>query len=263
MKNTGIYSIIFGVLLLIGAILGFASAIKIDAGNRGVVKHWGKVQNTVLDEGLHFVTPFRTTVVPISVRTQKLMSKSTVSTKDMQQVETQVILNYRVSPQNANILYQKLGEDYEERIISPALVETIKSATAKYPAEQLVRSRPFVKALIYNDIKKRLIKNHIIVESVSITNFLFSSKFTQAIESKQIAEQKALQATNDLKRIQMEGKQRITRAEAQAKEQELLNKTISTKTLKQTALEKWDGKLPKIIVLGKDGKLPFLIDANK
>ena len=49
-------------------------------------------------------------------------------------------------------------------------------------------------------------------EVISITDFEFSPLFSRAIESKVEAEQKALQAENDLRRIEVEARQREANA---------------------------------------------------
>lgn len=57
-------------------------------------------------------------------------------------------------------------------------------------------------------------QNNIIVTDFSIVDFNFSPEFNSAIELKQIAEQKALTALNDLERIRTEGEQERVRAQA-------------------------------------------------
>ena len=43
----------------------------VNAGERGVVMHLGKVQDQVLDEGIHAITPIFTSIKKFSVRVQK------------------------------------------------------------------------------------------------------------------------------------------------------------------------------------------------
>src|SRR5215204_6572148 len=61
----------------------------VDAGHRGVLVQFGDVDTDVsLDEGLHFVVPFRDNVVQIEVRTQKIVESATSASKDLQDVST-------------------------------------------------------------------------------------------------------------------------------------------------------------------------------
>ncbi len=115
-----------------------------------------------------------------------------------------------------------------------------------------------MKQLIFEEIKIRLQKNNIIVTDFSIVDFNFSPEFNKAIEEKQIAEQSALRAKNDLERIRTEAEQVKVKAEgeaqaslaaakSEAKAQELVRRTISQQILQLRAIEKWDGVLPTFV----------------
>ena len=106
-----------------------------------------------------------------------------------------------------------MGLDYENRVIQPAIEETVKQVTANYNAEELITKRPQVKADIQSEISDRLSEFNLVTEVISITDFEFSPLFSQAIEAKVEAEQKALKAENDLRRIQVEAQQHEAQAE--------------------------------------------------
>ena len=75
--------------------------------------------------------------------------------------------------------------------------------TANYNAEELITKRPLVKSDIEQAIRDRLNQFDIVTEVISITDFEFSALFNKAIESKVEAEQNALRAENDLRRIEV------------------------------------------------------------
>ena len=66
--------------------------------------------------------------------------------------------------------------------------------TARYTAVELITQREKVRAEIKDLLKQRLVVYNVSVDDFSIVNFKFSRQFTQAIESKQTAEQYALKA---------------------------------------------------------------------
>ena len=78
-----------------------------------------------------------------------------------------------------------------------------------------------------------------LLEELSIKNIEFSEVFTNAIEQKQVAEQKKLQAKFQADAV-------IAEAQGKAKEQELLQKALSKtpELLTRLWIEKWDGHLP-------------------
>ncbi|MDD4875896.1 MAG: SPFH domain-containing protein [Dehalococcoidales bacterium] len=92
----------------------------------------------------------------------------------------------------------------------------MKQVTAQYNAEDLILKRDEVKNAITNNLSTRLFERGIITETVSITNFQFSSTFTAAIEAKVAAEQAVLEARNKLERVKVEAEQREAEAKGEA-----------------------------------------------
>ena len=64
-----------------------------------------------------------------------------------------------------------------------------------------------MKNQIEEQITARLAPYNIVVDALSITEFAFSQQFTTAVEAKVEAQQRALQAQNELRRIQIEAQQ--------------------------------------------------------
>ncbi len=264
--------VIIGIiaLIIIGVLVGAAVQI-VDAGNRGVLLHWNAVDLTQppLEEGLHFVTPFQDSVVELEVRTLKYTKSTTSASKDLQTVSTEITVNYHPEPNAVHYLYKEVGLDYENRIIQPTVEEVVKQVTANYNAEELITKRPLVKADIEAEIAARLADFNIATEIVSITDFQFSILFAQAIESKVEAEQRALKAENDLRRIEVEARQfeaqsvgiaeaNIAEAKGEAEAINIINQALSNNPfyLEWLKIQKWDGILP--LVTGGDGATPFI-----
>jgi prohibitin 2 len=276
--------VIIGIILI--SIIAISSVRIVDAGNRGILLHFGAVDTSMsLDEGLHFVVPFRDNVVQMEVRTQKIVESATSASKDLQDVSTQVALNYHINPDNAQIVYRQLGYDYANRVIVPAIQESVKQVTARFNAEELITNRETVKNQIEEQVRARLAPYNIVVDALSITEFAFSQQFTTAVEAKVEAQQRALQAQNELRRIQIEAQQNeaqaigeqkaniaraegikqanVLQAEGEAQaitiiDQQLRNNPTYLEWLKAT---KWDGKLPLVTGgAGEDGQgvTPFI-----
>lgn len=264
-------AILIGIIALIAIAVIVSASVKIvDSGHRGVLLYWSAVGTVLppLQEGLHFVIPFANDVINIEVRTLKIDRSTTSASKDLQTVSTTVTVNYRPSPESVHHLYQNLGLDYQNRVIQPAIDETVKQVTAKYNAEELITKRPLVKSDIEEAIRERLNTFNILTDVVSITDFQFSSLFAQAIESKVEAEQNALRAENDLRRIQVEAQQREAQAQGVAKANiaEALGESEAIRIINQALAnnpnylewlktQKWDGRLP--LVVGEGGT-PFI-----
>jgi regulator of protease activity HflC (stomatin/prohibitin superfamily) len=80
---------------------------------------------------------------------------------------------------------------------------------------------------------------------------------------KQVAQQNAEKAANDLKRIQIEAQQKIAAAEGEAQALKSQKEQITPELLQLRTIEmmreKWDGKLPENYVStgGNNGALPM------
>jgi len=243
--------VIGGIILLI--LIFFRPWVQVGAGQRGVVLNFGAVQKQVLDEGLHLRIPVMQEIVLMDVKVQKAETDAAAASADLQDVTSRIALNYHVVPDKANIVYQKIGIQFKERIIDPAILEVVKAVTAKYSAEELITKRPAVSEAMKVALAERLIANNIAVDAFSITIFSFSKIFTEAIESKQTAEQLALKAKRDLERIKIEAEQKITAARAEAESLRLQRANISTDLIElrrieanMKAIEKWNGILPQV-----------------
>jgi len=210
--------IAFGIILVVAfiALLIINPFVKIDAGERGIVLKWGAVQDEILDEGIHWITPIVKEVKKLDVRIQKEEKDASASSKDLQVVTSQVAINYHLDTTKVNKLWQEVGKDYSDRIIAPAIEEFVKKTTAQYTAEELITKREEVKDALFIAIRDNLSKNGIVVDDIFITAFDFSSSFNAAIEAKVTAEQSALEAQNKLEEVKFEAEQKIAQATAEA-----------------------------------------------
>lgn len=250
----------FGFVALLVICTIFAGIEKVNPGTVGVVVSFGKT-NGVIPEGLNVVVPYRDEVIVVDVSVHAVTLRADSTSKDMQQVLSDVTLNYYVNPLKADTVYKRFRNNHEQIFVKPALEEAIKASMARYTAEGLIANRPKVKDELQTALSKSLKTEHIELVKISLKNFDFSAAFDDAIDKKQIEEQKALQANNILRRIKIEAEQaeakargeanaQLAKAEAEAKAQILLDKSLTERILRLRAIEKWDGTMPQ--VLGKD-----------
>ena len=252
-----IFYLIGGLFLFL--IVGFLKPfVIVNAGERGVVMKFGKVQDTIFDEGIHPVIPVVTTVEKLSVRVQKNDIKAEASSRDLQDIKMDIAVNWHIEPTQVNKIFQQVGnkEQIVVRIINPAVSEVVKAATAKKDAEEIITKRTELKEEIDNQLQERLVEYGIAVDGVSLVNISFSPEFAKAIEAKQIAEQEAKRAEFEAAKAEQQAIAEVNRAKGQAEAQRLQRQTLTAELLQKQAIEKWDGKFP--LVLGGEGALPFI-----
>lgn len=238
--------IIIAVLVLV-VITAITSIRTVGTGQIGVVTTYGKVTGRELDEGLHFVLPWGINDVTIyDVKVQKETVNSTAASADLQDVSSEIVLNYKLNRGSVSKIHQTIGAYYVSTIINPAINEVFKAASAKYTASELITDRNKLKAEAQDTLDARLKPYGIQVEQLSITNFSFSSSFSKAIEDKQVAQQNAERAKFNLEA-----------AKTDAEAQRVQSETLTSGYLQKMAIEKWDGKLPTYMGSGTVFNIPL------
>ncbi|MEG4025010.1 prohibitin family protein [Microcoleus sp. S13C4] len=254
--NLALYSV-GGIVFIIAALILRPFAI-VGAGERGVMMRFGKIQDAILDEGIHPILPIVTSVKTLSVRVQKTDLQADAASKDLQKITTDLAVNWNVDPAHVNQVFQQIGDEEQivTSILSPAISEVLKAATSKKTAEEIITKRTELKTEIDNTLKKRLEPYGVIVRDVSLINFGFSPEFSKAIEAKQIAEQEAKQAEFTVQKATQDAQAEINRAKGKAEAQRLQRQTLTAEILQQQAIEKWNGQFPT--VMGGGGTLPLI-----
>lgn len=235
---------IIGVLVIFIIITIFNSFKTIPTGYVGIKTRFGKVQDTMIYEGINFKVPYIEKIVKIDCKTQKIETTSESSTKDMQTVRVSIAVNYNVDKDTANILYQEVGTDYQNIIIQPAILESIKSAMAQYTAEELITKRSEVSTSIQNQLSNKISEKGFNITDFNITNIDFSDEYNKAIETKAVKQQEVETAKYELEKQKIQNEKEISVAEKDAKVMELQNSQITENTLKLRIIEKWNGQLP-------------------
>lgn len=250
-KQAAALPVIFMLIIVIGFAV-MSSYVIVPAGYRGVLLVFGKPSDTIMKEGLHFKIPLAHKVIKIDTKINKSQIDTSAASKDLQDVTATVVVNYHLDPDNVDKLYKTIGLDFNSRVIDPSVREVMKAVTAKYTAGQLITQREDVKNNIRVQLKERLTPFYITIDDFSIVDFSFSKVFTDAIESKQTAEQLAIKAQRDLERIKIEAEQKITQAQAEAESLRLQKTNVTAELIRlreiemqSKAIEKWDGKLPQ------------------
>ena len=238
------YLMIIPCILVV--ILLFSSVTTIKSGEVGIRVRFGKVVNRQTSEGINFKMPIIEKIEKMNVRVQKVEVQTASSSKDLQEVEMSLAVNYQIDKDKARSLYKTVGTGYDEVILEPAIQESIKAVTSKYTAEELITNRSEVSEKCQEELNKKVSKYGLKVNDFNITNFNFSEEFNKAIEEKQVAEQKVLTAKQELEKERIEAEKKIVKAEAEKQANELKQQSLTDNIIKEKFIEKWNGELPKV-----------------
>ena len=263
-----------GLIILIAAVIlvllvATTCTATVQTGYTGIVTTFGKVEDVTLEAGLHFKSPFQR-IIPMDNREQKSTFNTEAFSSDIQQVQITGSNNYAINKKTAMNLFKEVGTDYFNKLVYPRMLEITKGVFSKYTAENLVANRQKLSESIREGLDNELDEYGINVISVSIENLDFTDAFTDAVEAKQVAAQKKLQAEIEQNQMTMETQQQAerkrinaeaeanvakinadadayalqVRSEAEAEANKKIAESLTENLIRFNEIKNWDGKLP-------------------
>ena len=257
------------VLAVVIVALVFASSCftVVSAGHTGVVSTFGKVSENVLQEGFHIKLPWQK-VTKMDNRIIKLEVSTEAFSSDLQTVNVNLAVNYRVDTSKSYSIVKNVGTNYESVLMTPAVNEVMKSIMAQYTAEQSITNRNMISTALLDELNEKLADSGIFVSDINIIDFDFSDVYVAAIEAKQVAEQEKLRAKIEQDQLTMEkeaeASRRVIDAEAAAEvarieaeaaayagekeavANEKIAASITQPLIDYYKIQQWDGKLPTV-----------------
>lgn len=248
------------IIILVAAVL-LSCVTIVQPGHTGVVVTLGRVEDNVLQEGIHLKLPVIQNVVMIDNRITKLEVDTEAFSSDLQTVQTTLAINYRVDTAKSYSIYKNIGGGYEGVLVIPAVNEVLKAIVAQYSAEESVTNRTLISAGLIEGLNSKLNDIGLYVTDVNIINFEFSEAYINAIEEKQVAQQKLLKAETEkqtaITNAQAEAEAIKIRAEAEAEALKItalaeaeanatIAESLTADLIQYHKIDKWDGKLPTV-----------------
>lgn len=243
-KIIGGVALIAALVLLVSFILVPFSFHTTQDGNVSVVKRLGKIVE-VKQPGTNFGLWITDSYQKYDTKVREISIDTMAYSSDAQQMTLKIKFQYQIMSDKASEIAREYGslKALETRMQS-VVTEKSKSEMSKSTAMEIISNRASLSPNVEDIVRETLGKKYYVnVEKVSITNIDFSDAFETAVEEKMIAEQKQLKA-------KYEAEAKIVTAEATAKANELLERTLTDKILQEMYLKKWDGKLPQVVTNG-------------
>ena len=176
-KNLNINKRAFGIIaaLIFILIIIFGGSFIIPPGHRGVLITMGKVSPVFAPEGLGFKLPLLTSVVPISVRQQSMVAKADCYSADLQQINVELRVLYRIPESMIVKMFRDYSGDPFDSLVSPRVAEALKEVTALQSAEQIVKKREEIKAKTLEGARSK-VGDLLVIEDVVIQNVSLSKE---------------------------------------------------------------------------------------
>ena len=277
-----------GLIILIVAVVAvvlvfLTCTATVQTGYTGIVTTFGKVEVMTLEAGLHFKSPFQQ-IISMDNREQKSSFTTEAFSSDIQQVDITGSINYAINKSTAMNLFKEVGTDYFNKLVYPRMLEITKGVFSKYTAENLVANRQNLSESIRAGLHEELDAYGINVISVSIENLDFTDAFTDAVEAKQVAAQRKLQAEIEQGQMTMETQQQAerkrinaeaeanvakinadadayalkVRSEAEAEANRMIAESLTENLIRFNEVKSWDGKLPTYMAGQGASTVPIL-----
>lgn len=240
--TAGIVAIVLGALL---------SAFKtISPGQAGVQTLFGKVQNQVLESGLHVINPL-VDVTPFNIQTQNYTMSAVhsegevvgddairVLCSDGLEVTIDLSVLFRVTASKAPFIYQNIGVDYVDKLVRPVTRTVLRDNAVNYQAVDLysVKRQEF-QDRIFRTISQNFAKNGLELQQILIRNVSLPASVKASIESKINAEQEAQKMQFVLQKERQEAERKRVEAQGIADYQKTLSTGLSDKQLQYESIQ--------------------------
>lgn len=256
----------------------FTSSIKIiEPGKVGVQTLFGKVQDQVLESGLHFINP-AVDVTTFSIQTENYTMSARdnegqvqgddairVLSSDGLEVTIDLSVLYRVNPAKAPFILQNIGEDYQNKIVRPVTRTAVRDNAVNYQAVDLYSTkREEFQGKINKTITDNFAKNGLEVQQILVRNISLPATVRASIESKIQAEQDAQKMQFVLQKERQEADRKRVEAQGIADYQKIISTGLTDKQLQyQSILAQKEIALSpnaKVIIIGGKGNPIMLSD---
>jgi prohibitin 1 len=253
------------LLAIVILILVYASVAYVPAGHVGVLTLFGRVTGDVLQEGTHFVNPFKINNT-MSIRTQELKETASVPSDEGLVMTLDTSLLFRLSPEKAAEVFRTIGPNYVQVVVEPNLRSTIRAVTSQHSANALYTgAREEVAQQINKELVQQLGARGVEVQSVLLRDIQLPQMLKGSIEAKQQAEQDSLRMAFILQKEKQEADRKRIEAQGIRDFQTTVAQGISQQLLEWKGIEATErlaaSTNAKVVIIGnaKNG-LPLVLE---
>jgi prohibitin 2 len=250
------------ILIFVIVIAASTSTYVVEPGFRGVEVTLGKVSPVFKPQGFGYKTPFITTIVPVPIRQQTRAVQAACYSSDLQQVNMDLQVLYRVPEASVVQIYQGYAGDPFDSLIAPRVQEALKEVTALESAEQIVKNREEIKDKALAGARQK-VGSILVVDDVVIQNIVLSPELETAIEAKMVQEQEAAKAKFTQQKAQIEADTVVIKAKGDAESIRIRGEALKLTPafIDLQIVEKWDGRAPLYVGGANGGGVNMLLPA--
>ena len=242
------------MIIFVLIIAGASSTYVVDPGYRGVEITLGKVSPVAKPEGFGFKPPFITRIEPMSIRQQTAKFVAECYSSDLQEVNVDVRVLYRIPEGKVVSLFREYQGDPFVSLVQPRVAEAIKELTALRTAEVIVQKREEIKAGTLEESRRKM-EDLLIIEDIVLEDINLTDALERAIEQKMVQEQEAARARFAQQQAEVEANTAVIKAKGEAEAINLRGKALrdNPSIIDLQIVESWDGITPLVVGPGAEG----------
>ena len=260
-KHAGVLYV-FGLLVIC---FGLSFTI-IPTGYTGVLSTFGQISDWTLPNGFNFRIPLAQQITLVNNKQQDMVFESEQIVSETLERNTVtfsgVTVTYQINPEKSAWIAANVS-NYEDNLVGASLVASAIKTSSKTlsPVDVTNRSilEPKAQECVQESLDQKYGEGTIKVNKVVINNAQFDEAYDEKIAQKQQSqmsyETQAIENKKNIEKAEADAKVKQTTAEAEAKANETLEKSLSQNVLLSKMLDKWNGELPKAV--GGDSGMIF------
>ncbi|KAJ8613276.1 hypothetical protein CTAYLR_010637 [Chrysophaeum taylorii] len=260
--------IAFLVIIVVGGLVTLFTSVRIvQPAHACVVKTFGHISDSVLEPGIHVITPL-STLCCFSLRKQLLETDNSVPTQEGLAVDLDVAIIFALDPAKVKTMYVEVGEDYVNTVVAPELASAVRDLTAQQEAKALYTSgRQDIQDRLFDVLNKKFDPYGVKLRDVLLKSVKLPAMLTSAIEAKARVEQEAEQMSAVLDKEKSEAERKRIEAQGIADFQAIVSQGISAQLLQWKGIEATEkfAQSPnaKVVLVGNSGaSLPVLLSTG-
>lgn len=254
----------------IGAMILAATYLQ-GVGEAKVLKSWsGQVIGQDIEPGFAWKAP-TTREVNFDVRNQQATYKSngdeatgpqiTVTDKDGVRSDVDVTVLYSIKPDSVTDIYleHQNQETFKARVVEQDIRSVVRTVPGKFSTQELLNNRAGVEAAISDALNARWAEQGIILESVALQEVRPPAEVLNRYADAQSAQAQVAKERALLEAAEVKAQQKIVEAEAEAKANNVLTKSLTPEVLQQRQLDtlKAIGEKGNLVVV-PEGSTPMV-----
>lgn len=259
-----------------------SSFVIIPTNNSGVKTTFGQIDSKILQNGFHWKVPFVQNIETVNNKLQDIKFENKISSETNKRTEiyyNNITVTYHIVPEKSAWIYANVS-DYENNLITEDIVGSAVKSSSKTLDDTDATNRSILEPIVMEYIQKSLNSKYgsgvVAVNKVVVLSANFSNDYNKAIADKQKAqlesEKQAIQNEKNIAKAEADAKVKKTKtqadadaklisAQAEKKANELKEKSITDKILKEEYISKWNGVMPKFV--GDSSSMMFSLNGEK